>query len=136
MHAPPQETVPETVPSPFACPSSWSDSAAPSGALYNMVGVPGNESVQMDADGTEARHAMMRGTRKVAVVTAAWQCHSACMHFALAPVLVTCGQAAAPWGQPLASGEGIDTIELGSFDAAQVTWHVNAHAQDAHACVD
>lgn len=132
MHAPPQETVAETVPSPFACPSSWSDSAAPSGALYNMVGVPGNESVQMDADGTEARHAMMRGTRKVAVVTAAWQC----MHFALAPVLVTCGQAAASWGQPLASGEGIDTIELGSFDAAQVTWHVNAHAQDAHACVD
>ena len=102
------------------------------GALYNMVGVPGNESVQMDADCTEARHAMMRGTRKVAVVTAAWQC----MHFALAPVLVTCGQAAAPWGQPLTSGEGIDTIDLGSIDAAQVTWHVNAHAQDAHACVD
>ena len=132
MHAPPQETVAETVPSSFACPSSWSDSAAPSGTLYNMVGIPGNESVQMDADGTEARHAMMRGTRKVAVVTAAWQC----MHFALVPVLVTCGQAAASWGQPLASGEGIDTIDIGSLDAAQVTWHVNAHAQDAHACVD
>ena len=132
MHAPPQETVADTVPSSFACPSAWSDSAAPSGALYNMVGVPGNESAQMDADGTEARHAMMRGTRKVAVVTAAWQC----MHFALVPVLVTCGQAAASWGQPLASGEGIDTIELGSLDAAQVTWHVNAHAQDAHARAD
>ena len=131
MHAPPQETVAETVPSSFACPSSWSDSAAPSGALYNMVGVPGNESVQMDADGTEARHAMMRGTRKVAVVTAAWQC----MHFALAPVLVTCGQAAAPF-QALTSGEGMATIDLGTIDAAQVTLHVNAHAQDAHACVD
>ena len=97
-----------------------------------MVGVPGAASVQMDADGMEARHAMMRGTRKVAVVTAAWQC----MHFALAPVLVTCGQAAAPWCQALTSGEGIATIDLGSIDAAQVTWHVNAHAQDAHACVD
>ena len=128
---PPQETVP----SPFAVPASWNESTAPSGTLFDMVGVPGAASVQMDADGMEARHAMMRGTRKVAVVTAAWQCHSACMHFALAPVLVTCGQAAAPF-QALTSGEGMATIDLGTIDAAQVTWHVNAHAQDAHACVD
>jgi hypothetical protein len=128
---PPQETVP----SPLAVPASWNESTAPSGPLFDMVGVPGDASVQMDADGTEARHAMMRGTIKVAVVTAAWQCHSACMHFALAPVLVTCGQAAAPF-QALTSGEGMATIDLGTIDAAQVTWHVNAHAQDAHACVD
>jgi hypothetical protein len=90
----------------------------------------------MDANPQEARHAMMHGTRKVAVATAAWQCHSACMHFPLEHVLVTCAQAAKRWDQALTSGEDVATIDLGTIDAAQVTWHVNAHAQNAHACVD
>ena len=73
-------------------------------------------------------HAMMRGMIKVAVVTAASQCHSACMHFVVAHVLVTCAQA-----MPRGLLQPTKTEEL--YTAA-VTWHFNAHAQDAFACVD
>ncbi len=73
-------------------------------------------------NGAEARHAMLRGTGEAAVTTAACQCHSACIHFAISPVLVTCAQA---------------TLQEESFtEDAQVTGHFNANAQDAHACVD
>jgi len=53
------------------------------------------------------------------------------MHFVLAPVLVTCAQAAAPF-QALGP-DGLATIDIAT---AEVTWHFNAHAQDAHAWVD
>ena len=136
MHAPPQETIPwdsaTATPGTASCDSVTSTP----GSIFDMLGSPGSVSAEMDADGKEARHAMMHGTRKVAVATAAWQCHSACMHFPLEHVLVTCAQAAKRWDQALTSGEDVATIDLGTIDAAQVTWHVNAHAQDAHACVD
>lgn len=73
-------------------------------------------------------HAMMRGMIKVAVVTAASQCHSACMHFVVAHVLVTCAQAMPRGLLPPAKAEELYT--------AAVSWHFNAHAQDAFACVD
>ena len=138
MHAPPQETIssPFAITPPCRKPASWDGITETPVPIFDMVGGPGSAPAEMKADDQEARHAMMHGTAKVAVATAAWHCHSACMHFPLEHVLVTCAQAAKRWGQALTSGEGVATIDIGTIDAAQVTWHVNAHAQYAHACVD
>jgi hypothetical protein len=97
--------------------------AASSPSVTDAVELPPMPQSLVNAP--EARHAMLRGTRKVAVTTAAWQCPSACIHFAHAPVLVTCAQATLP--ENSVCSQVVD---------AQVTGHFNAHAQDAHACVD
>ena len=64
----------DTAPSSLAVAASWQNSAASGSQLFNLVGIPGRPEDEMDTIAAEARHAMMRGTRKVAVVTAAWQC--------------------------------------------------------------
>ena len=64
----------DTAPSSLAVAASWQNSAESGSQRFDFAGTPGRSEDEMDAAGAEARHAMMRGTRKVAVVTAAWQC--------------------------------------------------------------